>query len=121
MKRYIRSNDTTNLPQLNYDSELDMFTIDFDQQPPLGSLDHYLYNSKLRRLGNKQGVEYGVVGNRRSRGLANNANSGYIGYKIESGVVYITRFSPQNLETASSWVREAMRNSDYHWIPVGRV
>ena len=78
-------------------------------------------DSRIKRLGKRSGAEYGLSGKRRSRGLDNNTHAGWIGYKIDNGVVYITRFSPQNIETAEKWLREEMRDLDYDWIEVGRL
>lgn len=84
-------------------------------------LERFLYDNKLRPLSTKNGLEYGIVGTRRTRGRANNSNSGYIGYKIENGNVYIASFSPSSVTQATSWVREAINDSNYKWIKVGRL
>lgn len=112
MKRYIRS------ATIQYDAESGMYRDNVDHYD---TLEDFFFNSAIRKLGSRNGVEYGLSGRRRSRGRSNNSNAGWIGYKIDNGVVYITRFSPQGLETAEKWLREAFRDPNYDWIEVGRL
>ena len=115
MKRYIRS---SGLPKLNYDASANMYRSSADLED---ALERFFFNSTLKRLGSRNGVEYGISGQRRSRGRANNSKAGWIGYKIDNGVAYIARFNPTNTETAEKWLREALRDPDYEWIPVGEI
>ena len=85
------------------------------------SIEWYLYNHELQPVSNKNGVEFGIVGTRRTRGRANNTNNGYVGYKIENGIVYTANFSPTSSSEAKKWVREAVKDNDYRWNTVGRL
>ena len=90
-------------------------------EPHIGYLEYFLFVGKIRPISVKDGLEYGIVGTRRTKGRANNTYSGYIGYKIENGVVYITRFSSSPVTIAQKWVRAAIRDRDYNWIRIGKL
>lgn len=111
MKRYIRSDST-----IQYDPELNMYV---DNKDHFGTLENFFFNSTIKQLGRRNGVEYGISGRKRSRGRANNSHAGWIGYKIDNNIIYITRFSPQGMETAEKWLREALKDPEYDWIEVG--
>ncbi len=85
-----------------------------------GTIQYYAFAGPMRKLGVKNGIEYGIVGSNRNRNSRYNYTSGHIGYKIDDGVVYITKFSPASIAEASRWVREDIKNSDA-WSKLGKI
>ena len=84
-----------------------------------GSIQYYAYEKPMRKLGTKNGVEYGIVGTNRVSNSRYNDTSGHIGYKIENDTIYITTFSPTTVAEASKFVREDIKDADA-WIKLGR-
>ena len=85
-----------------------------------GSIQYYAYENPMRKLGERNGVEYGIVGNKRTTNSRYNYTAGHIGYKIDNGVVYITQFSPQTIAKATQFVKEDIKD-DSKWIKLGRI
>lgn len=85
-----------------------------------GYLQYSAFHKKMIRLGNRKGIEYGIIGSKKYREDFY-GNSGYIGYKIECGNVYITRFTPTSKAKASKWVREEVRSEEDRWILLGEI
>ena len=85
-----------------------------------GSLQYSAFYKEMIRLGNRNGIEYGIIGSKKHRNDLY-CSSGYIGYKTEGGKVYITRFSPTSKAEASRWVREDVKLGDVRWILLGEI
>ncbi len=86
-----------------------------------GTLQYFLYENPLQKLGKREEVEYGIVGTNRYKNSRYNNAYGHIGYKIEYGnKLYITRFNPDTKANAQKYVREDLKRPEA-WMFVGRI
>lgn len=117
MKRYIKSSEVI---IRNFDLYGDSQRY-MDNDFTYGTLSYYAKGNMIT-IKIVSGVEYGIVGQNRSRGKAkSNLTSGWTGYKIENNFVYCTRWCNQPKVTATKWLKEAMEDPEYDWVPVGGI
>lgn len=84
-----------------------------------GTIQYQAFHKNMIRLGARNDREYGIIGSKKCRNDFY-CTSGYIGYMIEDGKIYITRFSPTSKAEASKWVRESIEHGDV-WILLGEI
>lgn len=93
--------------------------IDGLYQDLAGTLEYNAFYNDMISLYYRDDKEYGIVGSKKKKNDFHNT-SGYIGYMIDDGSIYITRFSPTSKEQAIKWVRDSIKNGDV-WIPLGEL
>jgi len=75
----------------------------------------------MKKLGSKNGVEYGIVGRHIPKGSRYRGSYGWMGYKIEDGKLIILNYGATTTTEASKWIREDLFNEEAPWRVLGTL